>query len=142
MVYKTLYDLGSELSLFSSNTTNKNTVSYTLKQLSSDSIFVVNSRDWRTIYGDDETEEVIETVATSFSDEYSNSDVMVWDWNSSPVVSLSVTHSTNIISGSFIQKGIAVEEWEPSVIYIKDTGNETIMTQKGEGFTFQTSLES
>lgn len=142
MVYKTLYDLGSELSLFSSNTTNTNTVSYTLKQLSSDSMFVVNSRDWRTIYGDDETEEVIETVASIFSDEFANEDMMVWDWNSSPVVSLSVTHSTNLISGSFIQKGIAVEEWEASVIYIKDEGNEEILTQKGEGLTFQTALGS
>ena len=56
MVYKTLYDLGSEITLFSANTTNKNTVSYTLKQKSSDSMMVVNSRDWRSIYGDDEIE--------------------------------------------------------------------------------------
>lgn len=141
MVYKTLYDLGSEISLFSSNTTNKNTVSYTLKQKSTDSMIVVNSRDWRTIYGEDEVEVIEQSASELFVDEFVNEDIMVWDWNSVPEIVLSVTSSVadNYIKGSFIDKVVAVEEWQPSVILRKDSGDEKILTEKQSGFNFITA---
>lgn len=113
MVYKTLYDLGSELSLFSSNTTNTNKVSYTLKQKSSDSMVVVMSRDWRSIYGDDEIETINESVSEVFSDDFIDEDMGVWDWKSVPSINLTVrpNESQGRINGSFYETGIAIDKW-------------------------------
>ena len=141
MVYKTLYDLGSEITLFSANTTNKNTVSYTLKQKSSDSMMVVNSRDWRSIYGDDEIEVIQQSASDIFVDEFVNIDDMIWNWDSVPVVSLKVNYdiTNNFIQGSFINYDVDIEEWEPSVVLKKDSGDEIIKTIKQNGFNFITA---
>lgn len=143
MMYKTLYDLGSELSLFSSNTTNKNTVSYTLKQKQNDALFVVNSSDWRSIYGRNDVEVIkTKTVSDLFSDEFVNEDVMVWDWKSVPAVTLKVSYSDfddKYIKCSFEEKGVAVEDWAASVLLKKDKGDVIIPTIKGEDFSFSTT---
>lgn len=132
MVYKTLYDLGSEMSLFSSNTTNNNRVSYTLKQMSTDSMFVVMSKHWRSIYGEDDVEIIEEKkVSKDFSDEFVNVDTMVWDWKSIPTINLTVDYklpsSSNnnkgVISGSFYETGVAIDKWEPYIVYPQDTGD-------------------
>lgn len=146
MVYKTLYDLGSELSLFSSNTTNTNKVSYTLKQKSSDSMIVVMSRDWRSIYGDDEIETIEETVSEVFADEFADEDMAVWDWKSIPTINLTVTldDPQKGINGSFQETGIAIDKWEPYVVFPKDDGDLLIPTTKDTDntYSFNTSKSS
>lgn len=132
VVYKTLYDLGSELSLFSSNTTNTNKVSYTLKQKSSDSMVVVMTKDWRTIYGDDDTEIIEEKLSEIFADDFIDEDDMIWDWKSVPTISLTVTpkETNNQIVGSFTETGIGIDKWEAYVVLPKDTGDKIIQTEK------------
>ena len=139
MVYKTLYDLGSEFSLFSANTTNKNTVSYTLKQISSDSVIVVNSKDWKSILGDDAIEIIDEGISEIFSNEFINEGDMVWDWNSVPNVTLFANVTENGIVGYFTQNDIAVDEWQPQVLYINDSGDENVYVIKGDDFSFSTT---
>lgn len=132
MVYKTLYDLGSEISLFSSNTTNNNKVSYTLKQASTDSMIVVMTKDWKSIYGEDEVEIIDKKkVAKDFSDDFADIDNMVWDWKSVPTVNLTVKQSLpsssnaqkGLIECSFVETGVSVDKWEGSVVFPKDTGD-------------------
>ena len=128
VVYKTLYDLGSELSLYSSNTTNTNKVSYTLKQKSSESLIVVMSRDWRTIYGEDESEIIQESVSELFSDDFSDEDLMVWDWKSVPTINLTVraNESAGEIYAQFYETGVSVESWEPYIVFPADKGNKVV----------------
>lgn len=134
ILYKTIYDLGSELSMFSANTTNTNKVSYTLKQKATDSLFVVNSLDWRTIYGDEENVVIEETVAEVFSDEFANEDIMVWDWKTPPVIDITITDypTSKTIICNFEEKGVSVESWHPQLLLLQDTGNIRIYTKKDD----------
>lgn len=143
MVYKTLYDLGSEISMFSSNITNKNDVSYTLKQKSTDSLFVVKSKDWRSIYGDEETEIIEESVSEIFSDEFVNKENITWDWKSVPVVTLipEISNIEKYIKCSFVQRGVKIDTWTPSIELLNDKGNIQIKTVKNQGFNFQSDVD-
>lgn len=134
-LYKTLYDLGSEVSLFSANTTNTNTVSYTLKQNQSDSLFVVNSLDWRQIYGDEEKKLIEESVSQEFSDEFINEDQIVWDWKTVPVVTLypNAQEALNLIECSFTEKNAgSIEDWQPCLELLNDSGNRKITCNKSQ----------
>lgn len=143
-LYKTLYDLGSEVSLFSANTTNNNTVSYTLKQNQSDSMFIVNTLDWRQIYGDDEKMIIEESVSQDFADEFVNEDQIVWDWKSVPEVTLypKVSEAAKTITCSFIEKNPnSIEEWFPCLELMNDSGNEKITCQKSETSYYFSALK-
>ena len=71
VIYKTIYDLGSEFSLFSANTTNTNKVSYTLKQNNSDSMMILSSVDEKEkLFGKDSELDEDNFVNTQFSDEF------------------------------------------------------------------------
>lgn len=132
MLYKTIYDLGSEMSLFSANTTNTNEVSYTLKQISTDSMFVANTLDWRVIYGNDENVIIQETVAEVFADEFVNEDIMTWDWKTPPVANITceVDSFKKTIKCSFTEGDIPIDEWYPQMKFLQDSGNVTIYTRK------------
>ena len=111
--------------MFSSNITNKNDVSYTLKQKSTDSLFVVKSKDWRSIYGDEETEIIEESVSEIFSDEFVNKENITWDWKSVPVVTLipEISNIEKYIKCSFVQRGVKIDTWSPSIELLNDKGN-------------------
>lgn len=134
MVYKTLYDLGSEFTMFSSNTTNTNKVSYTLKQKSNDSMIVVMSKDWKSIYGEDDIEIIEEQVSDVFADDFTDEDLSTWDWKSVPTINLTVQPNESLgkIFGNFYETGISIDEWESYVIFPKDTGDLKIKTSKIE----------
>lgn len=138
ILYKTLYDIGSEISLFSANTTNTNKVSYTLKQKNSDSLIVLNSLDWRTIYGTDEIEYVEETVSDVFSNEFVNEDMMVWDWNSAPEIKFKTSSDiiNRTINVTFDASGIPIESWYPQLILLRDEGNVSVKVDKNEDNTY------
>lgn len=125
ILYKTIYDLGSELSMFSANTTNTNKVSYTLKQKATDSMFVVNSLDWRTIYGDDDNVVIEETVSEVFSDEFVNEDIMVWDWKTPPSVVITDVNDifAKTIKCNFTVGDIPIDEWHPQMLLKQDRGD-------------------
>lgn len=139
VVYKTIYDLGSEFSVFSANTTNTNQVSYTLKQLKTDSMFVVNSQDWRKIYMDEIDSTIHDEVSDVFSDEFVNEDMLVWDWKTPPTIELTVNKIGNTIICNFIETGVQIETWLPRVELIKDCGNETIKAVKDDELEFKFS---
>lgn len=141
ILYKTIYDLGSEMALFSANTTNTNKVSYTLKQKATDSMFVVNSLDWRTIYGDDDEVTIEESVSEVFSDEFVNEDFMVWDWKTAPTVEIYST-TDNIyktIDCNFVVTGVMIDDWYPQMVLLQDKGNVTVTTQKAEDVAYSYS---
>lgn len=130
VIYKTIYDLGSEFSLFSANTTNTNKVSYTLKQNNTDSLIVISSIDEKEkLFGKEDELEIDTFVNETFSDEFVDQDFMVWDWNTLPTIIFNKpVQSENGFICSFRNEGIEVESWYPQVKLINDSGEEKNIT--------------
>lgn len=130
VIYKTIYDLGSEFSLFSANTTNTNKVSYTLKQNNTDSLMVISSVDEKEkLFGKENELEIDNFVNETYSDEFVDQDFMVWDWNTLPTIIFNdVVQSENGFLCSFRNEGIEVESWYPQVKLIDDKGEEKNIT--------------
>ena len=130
VIYKTIYDLGSEFSLFSANTTNTNKVSYTLKQNNTDSLMVISSVDEKEkLFGKENELEIDNFVNETYSDEFVDQDFMVWDWNTLPTIVFNdAVQSENGFICSFRNEGIEVESWYPQVKLIDDKGEEKNIT--------------
>jgi hypothetical protein len=128
VIFKTLYELGTEMFLYSANTTNVNKVSYTLKQRNTDSIIVLNTLDWREKLDIKELEEEIVTVSDDFSNEFVNEDATVWDWNNLPTISkwkneFSADKTTVTCSFEVDETKILIDEWTPVLEKLVDGGN-------------------
>lgn len=144
VLYKTLYDLGSEFSMFSANTTNKNDVSYTLKQLSTDSLMVLRSLTEKDkLYGLSKEDNKLSNISNIYSDEFINEDFMVWDWNTLPTIIFNdVTVSENTITCSFINEGIELEKWYPQMKLLNDLGDKDYLPNKiDDTFSFNCEID-
>ena len=82
ILYKSFYDEGSNLSLISANTNNKNLTSFTLRERKNNSLLFISSKT-KT-----ENEETIFTNPISLVDEtddyYVDDEDMVWNWSTIP----------------------------------------------------------
>lgn len=128
IVYKSLYDLGTNFELLQANVANNNLTQFVLKEGVNDSITIVSAKDWKKIYGDSNEINYINDnkISVDYSDEYIDYDKIVWDWNAVPYVELyniDVDKSNKIISCYFNQKNVILDDWTPNCEKILDDGN-------------------
>jgi hypothetical protein len=101
LIYKSLYDLGTDFSLMNGNISNDNHSSFVLKNNKENNMVVISVRDWKKIYGDDEIIYINDdNVSIDYSDEYISEESVVWDWDSLPSISLRGEVKTKKISNT------------------------------------------
>lgn len=135
VIYKSLYDLGTNFELLQANVANNNLTQFVLKEGVNDSITIVSVKDWKKIYGDESDINFIDdnNISIDYSDEYVDVDNIVWEWNSIPYVTvedLKVDTTNKTITGSFIEKNVIVDTWKTNCEKILDTGNESCNLSK------------
>lgn len=143
VIYKSIYDIGTNFSMLNANVTNSNLTSYVLKENKDNTIVIASTKDWRKIYGNDSQVVRVSdtTISSNYSDEFVNEDSIIWDWKSVPQVSLSVEQKTNVSTGNnlqyfdcnFEQITVNLDSWKPKCyIFTKsiDQNDEVIYGQK------------
>lgn len=128
IVYKSLYDLGTNFELLQANVANNNLTQFVLKEGVNDSITIVSARDWKKIYGDSDEINYINDnkISVDYSDEYIDYDNIVWDWNAVPFVDIydiDVDVANQNVSCSFSQKNVILDKWIPNCERLLDDGN-------------------
>ena len=117
MVYKSIYDIGSRFSLMQANLTNRNLVSYVLKQHKDDTMLIISSGDWERFHGQivQKVYDVKNISSSDYSNEFVNEDSIVWNWKSAPQIELTLNYvqDESYYQGKFEERTINVQEWTP-----------------------------
>jgi len=89
LVYKSIYDLGTDYTLLDGNITNSNHSSFVVKNNNTNALMVVAVKDWKKIYGNDEIVYISDDdISIDYSDEFVNEESIIWDWDSVPTIAL------------------------------------------------------
>lgn len=128
IVYKSLYDLGSNFELLQANVANNNLTQFVLKEGVNDSITIVSAKDWKKIYGNLNDINYIEDnkISIDYSDEYIDYDNIVWEWDSVPRVNIygiSVDTNNKSVTCNFSEKNVIIDDWTPYCERLLDDGD-------------------
>ena len=132
LIYKSLYDLGTDFSLMNGNISNDNHSSFILKNNKENNMVVISVRDWKKIYGDDEIIYINDdNVSIDYSDEYISEESVVWDWDSLPSISLRSELKTKKIGNTdvvylhcyFTEDAVQLQSWQPHCYLLNDSGD-------------------
>lgn len=132
LIYKTIYDMDCNFSIMSANFTNNNLTSYVLKENNTDSVTIVQSRDWKrkSLSTEDVVYVTDTTISTDYSNEFVNEDAIIWDWDSLPYIDISPTYGQyngyQAITTTFTERTVPIESWTPYAYRILDSGDDRI----------------
>lgn len=86
VVYKSMYETGTDFEIASANITQNNNVSYVLTKRSDQSNILVNTKDWRVIYADTKKELVRNPPISNerFNNIVLDDDTSTWQWKTVP----------------------------------------------------------
>lgn len=118
VLYKSLYELGTEFDINSSNLTAQNTVSYVMTKRDTGNMILVNTKDWKKIYGN-ENQVIVSnpsSLKTYTEQWYQDTDASTWDWKTKPFINW-IKEPTESESGTEIyfswkQGGVIFENLE------------------------------
>lgn len=135
--FKPLGDL-CNFTLISSHTSNDNLTSFVLKESYGDSIIIVQEKDWRKVYVDDQVIYKQITFTETNVDDYISDDDTIWDWNVLPQINMVVKNDDSTIYCEFVEKNISIDKWDGNIHQIKDDSDVKLEIQMNENeYKFQ-----
>lgn len=134
LVYKSIYDIGTDFEMMSGNISDDNHSSFVLGNKADNTLMVVAVKNWKKIYGDDEIVYISDDlISQDYADEYVNEDSIIWNWSEIPIIALHVQAATkNVVDStgtsknvtyfkcSFDEKNVNLDEWNPKCFIIKN----------------------